>query len=382
MQGLETPTASTPAAGAASPTDPPRPATASAGAPPGAATAAWAADWSAANAGGEFKLGQEAVATLQVLLRNRGRIVAITAAAVVVGAVLTFVMPSEYQSRVQLLPASGDDAMSMGLGQAAGLASSFGINLGQPSMSMAYPDILKSRQIRERILDHTFGTATGQKATLQELLHRSGRSADTRRAGALDYLDKKVRVGLDKETGVLELVATMREPTLAQAVAAAYVDELMRIEAELNEQTARTNKQFIEKRLAETEAQLHIAENAFKDFEAENLRVGNDPELQLNAVRLQRDVRIQEEIYLTLVRQYELAKIEENRHGSGVQVIDPAERPLARSSPILMKNVVLAAFLGCVAGCVMVVGLEWLGTARVQSGLFSGRRRLGMRVRA
>ena len=377
MQGLETPAPAAPAAGTAWPMDPPR----AAAVPDGAGATAPGA-WSATTAGGEFRLGQEALATLQALLRNRVRIAAVTAAAVVIGTVLTLVMPSEYQSKVQMLPAGGDDTMPMGLGQAAGLASSFGINLGQPSMSMAYPDILKSRQIRERILDRQFDTAAGVKAPLLELLHASGRSADVRRANGLDYLDKKIRVGLDKETGVLELIATMRDAGLAQAVAAAYVTELIQIEAELNDQTARTNKQFIEKRLAETEAQLHVTENAFRDFETDNLRVGNDPELQLTAVRLQRDVRIQEEIYLTLVRQYELAKIEENRDGSGVQVIDPASRPLARSSPILLKNLVLAAFLGCVAGCVLVVGLDWLGTARLQAGSFRSRTRLGMRVRA
>ncbi len=318
---------------------------------------------------GDFNLGLEAKVTLRLLLRRRRAIGLLTLVAVVAGVALTFMLPEVYDSRVLLLPSGGDSELgSMGLGQAAGLASSFGINLGAPSVAMAYPDMLKSRQIRERILDRTFKSSSGQQATLQELMHLSGSNSDARRAKALARLDRKVRVGSNKETGILELVVSAHDPALAQQMATAYVEEMVRIEDELQAATARGNKDFIEKRLAQTEATLRVTEDAFKNFQADNPHMGTDPDLQLQSLRLERDVRVQEEIYLTLVRQYELAKIEENRQTSGIQVIDPADRPLTPSSPILLKNVALSAFLGFIAASLLMVGLDWWSATRRQVG--------------
>jgi uncharacterized protein involved in exopolysaccharide biosynthesis len=226
--------------------------------------------------------------------------------------------------------------------------------------------MLKSQQIRERILERTFQLSTGERGTLEALLRPTDSNANVRRANALGILDRKVRVGIDKETGVLELVAKAPDASLAQQIARAYVEELIRIEDELQAAMARTNKEFIEKRLTETQATLQVNEDTFKNFQEENPHLGSDPELQLQAARLERDVRVQEEIYLTLVRQYELAKIEENRQTPGIQVIDPANRPLMRSSPILLKNVALSAFLGFIATSLLVVALDWWSTARRQ----------------
>jgi uncharacterized protein involved in exopolysaccharide biosynthesis len=326
---------------------------------------------------GDFNLGLEAKATLRLLLRRRHAIGILTLVAVVGGGALTFVLPSVYESHVQLLPTGSDSGLSsMGLGQAAGVASTFGINLGAPSVAMAYPDMLKSRQIRERILDRTFRSSAGQQATLQELLHVSGSSPDERRANALAVLDRKVRIGTDKDTGVLELVVRAHDPLLAQQVAAAYVEEIVRIEDELRAATARTNKEFIEKRLTQTEATLRVTEDTFKNFQADNPHMGSDPDLQLQSVRLERDVRVQEEIYLTLVRQYELAKIDENRQSPGLQVIDPADRPLTRSSPILMKNLALSAFLGFITASLLMVGIDWWSSTRRQVGHTKSQDRL------
>lgn len=336
--------------------------------------------WFPARPTGEFDLGLEAQATLRLLLVRRRTIGVLTGLAVAVGAALTFLMPPTYESRVLLLPAASEDGLAaMGLGQAAGLASTLGFNLGTPSMTMAYPDMLKSRQIRERMLAREFQTAGGGRSTLEVLLRPSGRSADEKRAQALDLLDRKVRVGIDKETGVLQLVTSAGDAQLAQQLAAAYVDELGRIEDELQASAARANREFVEKRLADTQATLVSTEESFKSFQEGNRHLGSDAELQLRAARLARDVRVQEEIYLTLVRQHELAKIEENRQTPNVQVIDPPSRPLARSSPILLKNLVLSACLGFIGASLLVVGLDWWSTVRLRLGAWADVR---SRVRA
>ncbi len=101
------------------------------------------------------------------------------------------------------------------------------------------------------------------------------------------------------------------------------------------------NRRFVEGRLGEVSQSLAKAEGALLDFRERNLRIGNSPRLLLEEGRLTRSLREQEEIYLTLQRQYELAKLEEMRDVPTLSILDPAVRPISKYSP---KRVVLSVF--------------------------------------
>ena len=79
--------------------------------------------------------------------------------------------------------------------------------------------------------------------------------------------------------------------------------------------------------------ELDVAEENLRGFRERNLRIGNAPRLLLEEGRLNRAVREQEEVYLTLRRQYELAKIEERRDVPVINVLDAAVVPSFRISP-------------------------------------------------
>jgi len=314
-----------------------------------------------------FDLSLDIVATLRILMAQRALIIVLTVASVVGGLVYTYFQPAQFTASVSLLPgSSGEGLGALGMGQMAGLASNFGISLGSPSVSAAYPDIVRSRQVRESILDSKFPTQKHGLVTLQDYLNPAGNNANTMRAHALQDLAQRTRLGVDKLSGVMQLSVTMGEPKLAMAVAQAFVEELMRVEEEVRLATAQYNKQFIEQRLNETNVLLSAAEDALKQFRQQNLRIGNDPELLLEAARLERGLAIQEQVFLTLTQQYELAKIEEERRGPGVQVLDPAREPLFQSGPILTKNLVLSGFLGGICACVLAVALSWWRSGRRQ----------------
>jgi uncharacterized protein involved in exopolysaccharide biosynthesis len=274
--------------------------------------------------------------------------------AAIIGAASTFVIPSTYVSTIALLPTSQPQGLAgMGFGQVAGLASSLGVNLGATSVALAYPDILRSRELRDRILDTSFEFG-GSTRTLEGILESSGKSADVKRARALAKLAKRTRVSVDKLSGVIGIAVHMPNAALAQDVGSSYVKELMAIESELKSTTAKANREFVEARLLDTQTRLQVAENRIKEFRSSNVNLGNDPQLLLDAMRLERDLRIQEEVFLTLTRQLELARIEENHNEAGIKVIDPPKRPLTRHSPVLLKNVILAVFFGGL-GSVLIV---------------------------
>ncbi len=86
---------------------------------------------------------------------------------------------------------------------------------------------------------------------------------------------------------------------------------------------------------------------------------GQVPEAGLEYVRKERDVKYYETIYEILARQFELAKLDEAKEGSVIQVVDPALTPDKKSFP--RRTLITAAGLlaGFLFSCIAV--LVWAG---------------------
>ena len=84
---------------------------------------------------------------------------------------------------------------------------------------------------------------------------------------------------------------------------------------------------------------------------------GNVPGIGVEYVRKLRDLKIQEAIFEQLSKQYEMAKINETKNSSSVQVIDEAVAPLRKSKPrrsvIVLMSTAMAFF-----GSVVVIFIQ------------------------
>ena len=79
--------------------------------------------------------------------------------------------------------------------------------------------------------------------------------------------------------------------------------------------------------------------------------VGNAPSIGVEYIRRLRELKTQEALYEQLTKQFELAKINEARDSSSIQVLDEAVVPLRKSRPKRSLIVILAtvtAFFGSV----------------------------------
>jgi tyrosine-protein kinase Etk/Wzc len=77
---------------------------------------------------------------------------------------------------------------------------------------------------------------------------------------------------------------------------------------------------------------------------------GKVPEASLEYVRKLRDVKYYETIFDILARQFELAKLDEAKQGSLIQVVDPAIVPDRRSFPKRAIIVIFATVIGMFFG--------------------------------
>lgn len=280
-------------------------------------------------------------------------------------AVTTFLPPQQPQSAVA-------SALSS-LGPLAGLAGAGGAarNSGDQFISL-----MQSATVADRIVER-FGLLAAYKAELK---------TDARRE-----LESRVRMSLGKKDGVITVEVDDSDPKRAAEIANSFVLELRSMTSSLAVTEAQQRRQFFGNQLERTRDQLARAQQALTSsgFSAGTLRAepkaaaelygrlraeataaeaqlqalrrslaDSTPEVQramalLAALRGQlaqaeaseaasggpdyigryREFKYQETLFELFARQYELARVDEAKEGSLIQVIDAATPPERKSKP-------------------------------------------------
>jgi len=91
---------------------------------------------------------------------------------------------------------------------------------------------------------------------------------------------------------------------------------------------------------------------------------GKIPQAGMDYVRKLRDVKYHELVFELLAKQFELAKLDEAREGSIIQVVDPAVPPDRKSFPkisIIVPAVIFVWVLLAVFGILMIEGIRRAG---------------------
>ncbi len=245
----------------------------------------------------------------------------------------SFLMPATYEAVTSIIPAPTRDGMSA-LSQLGANLADLGLRTpGSSDYSTMYPEIVRSRRVLNSVLDRSYSVRSdGSPVPFIDVLQPKGDGL-RRRELAFRKMRRQVDAVLDNRTGVLTIRVRAPEPHIAAGIANSLDSLLQDFTVSAATSQAGQNRRFIEGRLAEISSSLARAEEDLRRFREGNLRIGNAPRLLLEEGRLTRAVREQEEIYLTLQRQRELAKIEENRDVPTLNVLDPAATPVFRHSP-------------------------------------------------
>jgi capsular exopolysaccharide synthesis family protein len=82
------------------------------------------------------------------------------------------------------------------------------------------------------------------------------------------------------------------------------------------------------------------------------------PRKEVQAARLQREVRVQQELYTMIQTRLKEAEITQAMEDPTVRVVDPAVVPERPVSPILLLNLGLSLFIGMLLGAMIAVGRE------------------------
>ena len=199
-----------------------------------------------------------------LLWDHRRRLARVAAVALVLSGAIAFLIPKRYESVARLMPPeqpSSGAAMLAALaghsvGGLSGLGSLAGLLGGGRTSTALFIDLLHSRTVADHLID---------RFNLQHVYKKRYR-IDT-----VKYLARHTTVVDDKKSGVITITFSDTDRLRAQAITQAYLEELNRIVTLANTSSAHREREFIEKRLVNVQAELQSAEKALGQFSSSNV---------------------------------------------------------------------------------------------------------------
>lgn len=339
---------------------------------------------------------------LTFLGREKKTLIGITLLGTAIALAIALLLPRYFVARAVLLPPQQQQSAATGalaqLGALAGVANMSGSVKSPDEMYVA---LLKTRRLQDALI---------QKFDLQRRYERETRE------GARLELAGRVVVLADKKSGLISIDVTDLDAAFAAKLANEHIDELRRLLSTLAVTDAQQRRLFFEQQVSKTQRVLAEADQAFRLAQAQGglvvsqalaeggIREGTRiraqiaaREVQLNAlsrfataqnpetvqvaaelaalrqqlntleagspgaspaasgqvaVQAYRNLKTQEAMLEVLIRQYEMAKVDEAREGPLLQTIDqaqPPERPTKpKRSSVVLTGLLLSLFIGVI----------------------------------
>ena len=336
---------------------------------------------------------------LQVVVRRKGFILKFCAAVVVLSVLYSLSLKNIYTATAKLLPPQKESGggLSALLSQAGGLAGLAG-GMGLGGTSDLYMGILKSRSVADAVIRRLDLQKEFKSKTLEDA-RKSLEGTVKFQAGkdgiisiSADYKDpvkaalfantfvdelsrRSVQLNLTKvgsERVFLEkrLEVVKQDLRNAENDMKAFQEKYKTIKADSQATIAIEGIAKLRAELVSKEVQLATLRNTMTDENSQVKSllaavakiksqlgamagadggsdvipsVGNMPGLGLEYARKLRELKIQEAIFEQLSKQYEVAKLNEAKDSSSLQVLDEAVVPLKKSKPKRSLIVILSA---------------------------------------
>src|SRR5262249_5571369 len=201
-----------------------------------------------------------------------------------------------YIATATIFPSASPHPMSSaGLGRRARLVGNLGSMPGSTSEFPIYENVVQSDRLIAPLLDTKV-----PNATLLEHLQIEEPNPDLRRNLGIAAVRDNLSYDTDKKTGLVIIGYQDRDPKGAAIVVNRVLDLLNDFDVSTSADQAKERREFVDARLEDAKKELERAEDRVENFDQGNLRIGKAPDLLLQQARLQREVEIEQEVYLAL----------------------------------------------------------------------------------
>ena len=264
---------------------------------------------------------------------------------------LLFLTHPYYDSSVVILPEYGSSS-SM-LSQLSGLASMVGINAGKTSPTQIYQKLITSETVLTPVIYHKYKTEKFDKPVnlleYFEVEPDESLPPDLQKRQMFltlfkDLTKSRLTTDLDRMTQALTVTVRMPESKLSADVVNQVVKSLNDYVINQRKSFAKEQRIYLDKRIQQVKDSLRMAEEKLKEFREQNRSVAQSPELLLEQARLTRSVDIKQTVYIELMKQYELVKLEEVKDTPVINVQEYAKDPVNKTGPKRKTNLILIMF--------------------------------------
>ncbi len=192
---------------------------------------------------------------LLILIKRWKMIVLVPLIMALITAIYTLCMPNIYTANTTIIPSDNDSGGMTGLmGQLGGLAALAGGSTAKTTVDL-YMTMLSSETLKDQLIDK-FRLVDRYEAKFRSDVYKT--------------LNLVTIIGSGKKDGTITISVSDKDPKIAAAMANEYVDQLGKLATRLNMDDAGNNRVFLEKRISEARADLNLAENNLKEFQAKN----------------------------------------------------------------------------------------------------------------
>jgi len=285
----------------------------------------------------------------RIIISGKKRIIQITSVSVLLSIIYSFIATEYFQSKITLYPVGESNQTGLMLGNLQGLAETFGFS-GLNSKSTYYiPDIIQSRQLKKNIIQQLWKTKNHPEGInlikFWELDDTSGFSLSKlfktkdniklrlrQTEEAIEKLDKLITVH-EEESGLISVSVLAEESGLAADITNYISEYIVKFITERQIYHAAENRIFIEERLKQSKIYLNTDEELLTEFRKKYPLALDTPELQQSRARLIRNIEVNQQVYITLRQQLEIAKIEELKNRILLEILDKADPAVEIAKP-------------------------------------------------
>jgi capsular exopolysaccharide synthesis family protein len=190
----------------------------------------------------------------------------------------------------------------------------------------------------DRLLN-TYTNIATSGPTLEELANRLARAEPP-----------DVKAEILPNTEIIQIAVEDADPVLAANAANILAEILIAQSQQLYSGGGKSPQEILSEQLAQTETELNQARQDYENLIAES------PGDTDRIAAASRAIELKQEIYASLLNQYEQARVKEAIRANTISVIEPAKIPEAPSKPRLLFNVALGLVVGLAGG----IGLAFL----------------------
>lgn len=289
----------------------------------------------------------------QIILRKKIKIFTFIFITTLLAITYSLVATPYFKSYISIYPETNSSNTS-GLSQFKGIASTLGFNFGNQTNTPFYlPDLVRSRMLQKEVVLNEWNTNKSEspinlisywefdknsrfniKKIIKSIFNsnNSGNAILKQTELAIEELNDLISVN-EEESGLISISVFTEEPQLSADIVN-FIGEI--IKKYISKDVfikASENRIFLENRLETSKLDLANSEEMLTKFRKNHPIALDTPELQQQRGRLIRDLTVNQEVYITLRQQYEIAKLEELKAIPIINILDAGEPASEKSKP-------------------------------------------------